>query len=176
MSSVCSIDTCFLIDWARYSRRHILEKLFEFCYVTDEVLREIVSETTLQYVAQLLGKGFLVLYPFKETLEPIVRRLIEVSARDPRIRTLDPPEAYALAIGLRENAVVLTENRGVHTLVKLYAEYSNVKVWRSYELLVEAYRRGLVENLEEELARYERETGHRFPRRSRGGVDRARNP
>ena len=164
-----SIDTCFLIDWARYSRRGILEEIFEYCFITEDVLDEVRSDMTIAYVSHLLAEGFLVFYPFRRELEPLVRRLVDISARDPRIRVLDPPEAYALAIGVREGAVVLTENKGVLSLVKLYPEYSGVRVWRSLEVLREAYNRGLVESLEEELRRYERETGHRFPRARRGG-------
>jgi len=166
---ICSIDTCFLIDWARYSRREILEKLFDYCFITEDVLNEIKSELTLTYISSLLAKGFLVFYPFKRELELIVRDVIEVSVRDPRVRALDPPEAYALAIGVREGAVVLTENRGVISITKIYPQYSSVAVWRSYEVILEAYKRGIVSNFEEELRRFEVETGHRFPKAPRGG-------
>jgi len=166
---IASVDTCFLIDWSRYSRRDVLERLFDYCYITEDVLDEIRSDATVAYVASLLAKGFLVFYPFKRELEPLVRRLVDISARDPRVRALDPPEAYALAIGIREGAVVLTENRGVLNLVALYPEYGSVRVWRSLEVLKEAYIRGLIGDLEGELERYERETGHRFPRVGRRG-------
>jgi len=172
---ICAVDTCFLIDWARYSKRDILEKLFDYCFVTEDLLNEVKTEITLTYVATLLAKGFLVFYPFKHELDPLVRQLIDISIRDPRIRVLDPPEAYALAIGIREGATVLSENRGVIGIVRYYPQYSSVIVWRSYELLLEAYRRGVIENFEKELQRYENETGHRFPRilRRRGKQDRA---
>ena len=105
------------------------------------------------------------IYPFKDAVEGLVRRIVEASTREPRVRRIDPPEAYALAIGLKEGAVVLTENKGVLSLVKLSPEFSGVQVWRSYEVLLEAYKRGILEDLEVELKRYEKETGHRFPRR-----------
>ena len=157
---ICSIDTCFLIDWSRYSRRDLLRKLFDYGFVIEEVLNEVKSEKTLTYLSSLLAEGFLVIYPFRREIEPIVRAVIDASARDPRIRTLDPPEAYALAIGIREGAVVLTENKGVFNMVKFYPEFSST-VWRSYEVLKRAHELKFI-NLEEELSRYERETGHRF--------------
>ncbi|MGC9104392.1 MAG: DNA-binding protein [Candidatus Methanodesulfokora sp.] len=158
---ICSIDTCFLIDWSKYSGRDLLKRLFDYGFVVDEVLEEVKSENTLAYLSSLLAEGFLVIYPFKREIEPIVRAVVDTSARDPRVRTLDPPEAYALAIGIREVAVVLTENRGVMNIVRLYPEFS-ATVWRSYEILRRGYELTFISNFEEELRRYERETGHRF--------------
>ena len=162
---VCSVDSCFLIDWAKYRRRWIIEKIFSYCYIVEEVVAEIKSERSVAYLAELLAKGFLVFYPFKRDLEGIVREVIAESVRDSRVRTLDPPEAYALAIGVKEGCVVLTENKGVIELVRLNPKYAGLSVWRSYELLREASRLGLIESLEEELKTYESETGHKFPRK-----------
>ncbi len=153
----------FLIDWAKYSRRELIIDLFDYCLVVDEVLNEIRSEDTIAFVSELLAKGFLVFYPFRREIEGLVREIVETSALDPRIRTLDPPEAYALAIGIREKAIVLTENKGVLNLVKYYPRYK-ATVWRSYELLRELFKMGLIDSFDEETKRYEEETGHKFPR------------
>jgi len=159
--SACSIDTCFLVDWALYSKRDLLFRAFQYCYIVEDVMDEVRSERTVEFLAEGLANGFFVIYPFRRDLEAIVREIITTT--DPRVRRLDPPEAYALAIGLREGVVVLTENKGALALVKYVEKYRGITVWRSYELLVELARRGLI-NLNEELTRYERETGHRFPR------------
>ena len=58
--AVC--DTCFLIDWARYRHRDIFFKLFKVVYVSEDVLKEIVSEDTLQFVANAMIKRSLVLF------------------------------------------------------------------------------------------------------------------
>lgn len=50
--------------------------------------------------------------------------------------------------------------------MRLYPKYRTI-VWRSYELLREAYKRGLINNFEEELMKYGKETGHKFPRKRR---------
>ena len=160
-----SIDTCFLIDWARYRRREMLERMFEYIYVTEDVLAEIYSDTTLEYVSETLARGFLVIYPFRREAEPIVRRAVELSARDPRIPVLDPPEAFALAIACREGGVCLTENRGVLLLVRYYEEFREVEVWRSLELLEYAHRIHLVKDLEGELEAFSEDTGHVFPKK-----------
>ena len=32
---ICSIDTCFLIDWSKYSGRDLLKRLFDYGFVVD---------------------------------------------------------------------------------------------------------------------------------------------
>jgi len=165
---IASIDTCFLIDWSRYRRRELLERAFEYVFVTEEVLSEVRTERTVEYVSELLARGFLVIYPFKSEVLPIVRRALELSTSDPRVPVLDPPEAYALAIAYRESCVCLTENKGVLRLVEYYDEFRGVRVWRSLELIEHLYERGLVRDLEEELERYSEDTGHVFPKERPG--------
>ncbi len=160
-----SIDTCFIIDWSKYRKRHLLEKIFDYVFTTEEVLNEVSSENTLEYVLNLMIKGFLVIYPFKTELSPIVRKALEISVSDPRIPSLDPPEAYALAIAYKENCICLTENKGVLRLVEYYNEFKKVKVWRSLELFKYLYSKGLIEDFEKELENYSRDTGHVFPKK-----------
>lgn len=162
---IASIDTCFIIDWSKYRKRHLLEKIFDYVFTTEEVLNEVSSENTLEYVLNLMIKGFLVIYPFKTELSPIVRKALEISVSDPRIPSLDPPEAYALAIAYKENCICLTENKGVLRLVEYYNEFKKVKVWRSLELFKYLYSKGLIEDLEKELENYSRDTGHVFPKK-----------
>ena len=162
---IASIDTCFIIDWSKYRKRHLLEKIFDYVFTTEEVLNEVSSENTLEYVLNLMIKGFLVIYPFKTELSPIVRKALEISVSDPRIPSLDPPEAYALAIAYKENCICLTENKGVLRLVEYYNEFKKVKVWRSLELFKYLYSKGLIEDFEKELENYSRDTGHVFPKK-----------
>jgi len=162
---VCSIDTCFLIEWSRYRKRELLTKVFNYGYITEDILAEIKSEQTLEFASKLLSSGFLVIYPFKRELEESVRKIIETSIHDPRIRIIDPPEAYALAIGLREKCIVLTENKGVLRLVELYHNDFPVTVWGAYELLKFLYKKGYINNFWEELKNYTHDTHHMFPRR-----------
>ena len=162
---IASIDTCFIIDWSKYRKRHLLEKIFDYVFTTEEVLNEVSSENTLEYVLNLMIKGFLVIYPFKTELSPIVRKALEISVSDPRIPSLDPPEAYALAIAYKENCICLTENKGVLRLIEYYNEFKKVKVWRSLELFKYLYSKGLIEDFEKELENYSRDTGHVFPKK-----------
>jgi len=47
MSSAASVDTCFIIDWARYRRAELLERIFDRILLTEHVLREVKSERTI---------------------------------------------------------------------------------------------------------------------------------
>ena len=162
---IASIDTCFLIEWCRYRRRELLTKAFRYAYVTEDVLAEIKSKPTLEFVSDLLSKGFLVIYPFRRQLESIIREIVTISVNDSRIRIIDPPEAYAFAIGLRENSVVLTENKGIIRLVELYGEKFPVQVWGAYQLLKFLYENKYIQNFEEALRNYTLDTHHMFPKR-----------
>jgi len=162
---IASLDTCFIIDWARYRNRRILEEIFEHGYVVEEILNEVKSESAVAYLGELMARDFLVIYPFRSALNDIVKNAVQLSMAEPQIRVIDPPEALALAIAVRENCVCVTENRGVLELVRIHPDRFNVGVWRSYEILKEANRMGVIENLSEELANYEKDTRHMFPRR-----------
>ena len=68
-----------------------------------------------------------------------------------------------LAAGLRFGYTVLSENGGAFFAPRVLN--LGVAVWRAFEVLVEAWRRGLVQDIVEELRRYEQETLHLFRRR-----------
>ena len=90
----------------------------------------------------------MVIYPLRSEIVIVVRKVVEISARDPRVPTLDPPEACALAIAYSESCICLTENKGVLRLVEYYDEFRKVEIWRSLKLLKHFYRKGLIEDLE----------------------------
>lgn len=158
---ICSIDTCFLIDWARYRKKELIGKIFKKGFITEEALEEIETESTLKFVSKLLEEDFLIIYPLKIEVRGTIEKLIDISIKDDRIKAIDPPEAFAFAIALKENCICLTENKGILRLVELYDEFSKVKVWRSFELLKQMDEKGLIK-FEEELKNYSIDTGHEF--------------
>ena len=162
---IASIDTCFIIDWSRYRKNYFLEKIFKYIFITEEIMNEISSEKTLEYLSRLLIKGFLIIYPFKTQLLSIIRRILDISITDPRIPSLDPPEAYAFAIAYKEKCICLTENKGIIRLIEYYDEFKGVKVWRSLELFKYLKNIGLIKDLERELENYSEDTGHVFPKK-----------
>ncbi len=68
-----------------------------------------------------------------------------------------------LAAGLRYGYTVLSENGGAFFAPHVLNH--GVAVWRAFEVLVEAWRRGLVQDIVEELRRHEQVALHLFRRR-----------
>ncbi|HDI02311.1 MAG TPA: hypothetical protein ENF93_01555 [Ignisphaera sp.] len=107
--------------------------------------------------------------PSRDEIEE-ARELIEESRLNPRIPSIDLPEALCLIIGRRRGYIVLTENRAALLIPKLIARYRNVVVWRALEILLNAIKEGLIEvNCENPYSvfdEYSRDTLHIFPSRA----------
>jgi len=155
-------DTSFLVDWARYGRRDLLFQIFDVVYVPESVLRELKYPPAVDWVAESMASDKMALFTETAELEGEARRTMAMGRGRP-LKRIDFPEALCLAAGLRFGYVVLTENGGAYFAPRFLG--LNVTVWRAFELLLEAWRRGLVEDLAAELRRYEEETLHLFRRR-----------
>ena len=162
-------DTCFLIDWARFSQRDLLFELFEFMLVPEQVLAEVRSESTLLWLSRQLGRRRLQLFtPLPRQLEEAYR-IVRASYAIHGLRRLDLPEALCLVVGREHGYVVLTENRGALMVREVLPELSDVVIWRALEILRELLLRQHVSARSEEevrafFRRYEEETLHIFPR------------
>jgi len=155
-------DTSFIVDWARYGKRSVLTELFEVVHVPESVLRELKLPPAVDWVAECLASGAFALFTETPEVEAEARRLMAASRGRP-LRRIDYPEAVCLAAGLRFGYVVLTENSGAYFAPRVLG--LGVTVWRAFEVIVEAWRRGLIGDLLGELRRYEEETLHLFRRR-----------
>ena len=155
-------DTSFLVDWARYSRRDILFRLFDVVHVPESVLRELRLPPAVDWVAEGLAADKMALFTETSDVEEIAREIMAESRQKP-VKRVDYPEAVCLAAGLKFGYVVLTENGGAYFAPRVLG--LNVAVWRAFEVIVEAWRRGYVEDVVQELRRYEEETYHLFRRR-----------
>ncbi|MEZ0249081.1 MAG: DNA-binding protein [Thermoproteus sp.] len=155
-------DTSFLVDWARYSKRDLLFGVFEVVHIPESVLKEIKLPPAIDWVAQSLAAGRMALFTETQDVENEARRLMALS-RDRPLKRIDLPEAICLAAGVKYGYTVLTENGGAYFAPRVLG--LGVTVWRAFEVLVEAWRSGLVGDLAGELRRYEEETLHLFRRR-----------
>ena len=155
-------DTSFLVDWARYSGRGILFEVFDVVHVPESVLREVRLPPAVDWVAEGLASDRMVLFTETAEVEAEARRIMAMGRGRP-LKRIDLPEAICLAAGLRYGYVVLTENGGAYFAPRVLG--IGVAVWRAFEVIVEAWRRGLVGDLVGELRRYEEETLHLFRRR-----------
>ena len=156
------VDTSFVVDWARYSKRDVLLELFEVVHVPESVLRELKLPPAVDWVADCLAGDRFALFTETPEIEGEARRLMAMSRGRP-LKRIDYPEAICLAAGLRYGYTVLTENAGAYFAPRVLG--INVTVWRAFEVIVEAWRRGIVEDLVGELKRYEEETLHLFRRK-----------
>jgi len=162
-------DTCFVIDWARFRYRDLLFKLFKAVYVPELVLKEVKSESTVEWVASALASGNMAIYT--ETPDELeeARRLTEESRRISCLIPVDLPEALCLVVGRRRGYTVLTENRGAIMAVDFINSYKEVVVWRALEILTTSVIEGAFKvncsNLSELFKTYEEDTQHIFPRR-----------
>jgi len=150
---LASLDTCFLIDWALYRRRNYIIKIFDKILISEHVLREIYSGKTLDFVTELLSKGFMTLIPLTSQEEEIARRLITIALSDPRIPELHETEVYAVAIALTYNTIIVTENKAVLWLKVYYPNEIPQPVWRSIDVLLELVKKSVIKvnNIEDAL-------------------------
>ncbi len=169
MPETAIADTCFLIDWARYRRRDILFELFSTVFVPEQVLDEVVSEETIEWIANSLAKRKLSLYVAPSSIADEALKIIDVMASLTWTRRVELPEAICLAIGKKHGYTVLTENRGALQAVEILTEYSGVKAMRAIDVLAEAISTSKITVLSREevksiLSEYEKDTKHRFPK------------
>ena len=168
LPSTCVLDACFIIDWARWSKRNSLWRVFSFGFVPEPVLREISTSGPLRVLREWMSAGFLTVHPSSKDLEDEALRLIVEARRNPRIPRIDPPEAVCVALARRIGAVVLTENRGVIRAYEIAKEsLAPAVVWNSLRLLAYLYATGVAvsSSFEELVAEYEQEVKHTFSRR-----------
>ena len=156
-------DTCFLLDWVRFSRRDLLFDVFTVVWLPEPVLGEVRSGDTLSWISERLAQRKLSLIP--ELLELRARALSLMTAVVSRLSVplVDYPEAYCIEVGRELGAVVLTENRGALAVPRVLQDYSNVVVWRSLEVLAQAVRLGRADC--DVFDKYRDEALHEFPRR-----------
>jgi len=155
------VDACFIIDWCRYRRRELLERLFSVLFIHEETLGQLRSEKTITYVSDLLAKGKLRLYPWSHSEEDEYLRLRSEIVVDPRIPSLERPDMLCLIMAKRLNAILLSENIGIHRVIEFHSKYSNVVVWTALETLENIVYKGFLNvHSAEDFLRYVREYEH----------------
>ncbi|MEM1597395.1 MAG: DNA-binding protein [Pyrobaculum sp.] len=143
-------DTSFLVDWARYSKRDLLFSVFEVVHVPESVLREIKLPPAIDWVAQSLAAGKMALFTETQDVENKARELMALSRGKP-LKRIDrgsmPRRRHRIRLHRADR------NGGAYYAPRVLG--LGVTVWRAFEVLVEAWRLGLVGDLAGELKRYE---------------------
>ena len=164
------LDACFIIDWSRYRRRKLLSKLFDIMYIHEEVLAQIRSIVAIEYVTELMARGTLRLYAWSDTDEVEFVRLREEVSSDPRIPAVERPDILCLIIAKSLNAILLSENVGIHRIVQYSPRYKDANVWTALEVLENMVYKELITIRNEEefldyIREYEEDTAHKFRRK-----------
>ncbi|RLG50551.1 MAG: hypothetical protein DRN96_07390 [Thermoproteota archaeon] len=168
--SIAVADTCFILDWASFSLRDLMRKVFSAVFLLEDVLAEVRSSPAVEWVADNLASGYFTLFTPSPDKRREAEQLVELVATRPHMRRIEIPEALCLTLGKQKGYIVLTENTGALMVADMIQEYSAVKVWRALELLKEIAARKLAaiqtrSQLLHLFQRYEHETKHKFPRR-----------
>jgi len=163
------LDACFIIDWCKYRHRELLEQLFATLFIHEETLAQLKSETTITYVSRLLSEGKLRLYPWSQIEEDEYLRLRGEIIHDPRIPSLERPDILCLIMAKNLNAILLSENTGIHRVTEFHPRYRGLIVWTALETIENMiYKNILNVSSEDEFLKlvkeYEEDTGHIFKR------------
>jgi predicted nucleic acid-binding protein len=156
--STAVADTCFLVHWLRYRDRERIFEVFESIAVPVMVLDEMGARGRVMLAPWLASRrAFLI--PRINDYEVEALRLVEFS-RSQRLPTLDPPEAYCLAVAKRRGYAVLTDNKAPKYLAQILKDYSGVKVLDSLDILALIYG----DDLADAVKAYKEDTGLVFSR------------
>ena len=161
------IDSCFIIDWCKFRYRELLKKLFSLLYLHEETLAQLKSEDTILFTSKLLSEGKLRLYPWSQSEEDEFLLLRSEIIGNSRIPSLERPDMLCLIIAKNLNAILISENLGIHRVIEFHPRYRNVKIWTALEVIENMVYKGIfnVSSKEEYLRyvrQYESDTGHVF--------------
>jgi len=134
--------------------------VFHTIYLSESIFNEVKSESTIYWIADNMARNRMALFTETPEIREDAIRIMRESRRYP-IKSIDYPEAVCLSIGRMLGITVLSENGGAYASQYIYLR--GVTVWRAFEVLLELYRRGLIDK--SEFTRYQAETHHRFSRR-----------
>jgi len=160
-------DTCFLVDWARFGKKDCIKQIFNRLLITEEVLKEIESESTISLVTEWLVDGFLYLVPVSPIDYAEVDRISRIIADLPQIPTeVEKPELICLVLAKKYNCILLTENIGAIRITQWMDEYKEVRVWRAIEVLKEAIKNNILTGKSLDIYKeYQIQTKHTFPKK-----------
>jgi len=133
------------------------------------VLVETKSPETRSFVSRILLRNGRLYTPTPETYREAEELIISVDRLGIGVH-IEMPEALCLVFAKKRLAVVLSENLGAYAVPHLIDNFSEVKVWRSIEVIYEAARREVLKVYDEksfieEIKIFERETGHLIRRK-----------
>ena len=171
------LDTCFIINWARFRLREDIKRIFRRVVLVEPVLGEVKDTAAITLIGEWLAANYATIYPLTSDLEAHARRLVEISITLGFAPIIDFPEAYALVVSLELGGVLVTDtkapkrlselvSRGVRRLVEVLRDFpydlGSSRIMDAVDVLLRIYGK---ERLLEVADMYTRDTGIVFSRR-----------
>jgi hypothetical protein len=157
--SLAIVDACFLINWSWFRQRNDLLNLFTRLVVPTPVLVEVRTERARSYLAELVVSRRLLIAPRVQAVDQLALKLFEVIDAEPHLPTIDPPEAYALALAKHMRVPLLTDNAAPKLATRYVEEVKDVEVLDSLDVLARLY---LSTRLRSKVEEFMRDTGVLF--------------
>ena len=133
------VDTCFLINWTYFRQREDLFKLFSRLVIPSIIYSEVKDKEVKDYIVQLLLKKRLLLVPRTEKVDRLALKLFNVINSIEELPTIDPPEAYALALAKYLKIPLLTDNASPRLATIFVKELKGLQVYDSLIILTRIY-------------------------------------
>jgi len=164
---IAIIDSCFIIDWSKYRKKHLIKNLFDLIYIHEENLSQLKSFEAINFTSDLFNSNILRLYPWSMRDEDEYIRLRNELTLNSRIPSLERPDLLCLIIAKNTNGILLSENTGIHRVTQYHPRYMSVKVWTAIETIENMIYHGILEitninEFKEYVNEYENDTGHIF--------------
>ncbi len=123
---------------------------------------EIKSQPARDFIASLMATKRLLLAPRIARIDTLALKIFETVNSDPSLPSIDPPEAYALALAAHVSAPLLTDNAAPKLAVAYIVELRGTRVLDSLDVLALLYGR---EELQSRVNEFMQDTGLVFSRR-----------
>ena len=142
---VCVVDPEFLVVWSKFRYGSKLAEIIERGYITEDFFDTFSEEKTVSFFRQLLeSKVLVVYYDFEEPYDTFLDFLRRTFVEDRRLCQLDKTLVQLLAIAIKEDIPILSDNFCVHKFAVLHWDRS--MVLNSYNLLRLMVTRGLFDD------------------------------
>ena len=131
---VCAVDPEFLVAWSKFRYGFKLAEIIERGYITEDFYDIFSEERIVSFFRQLLeSKVLIVYYDFEESYDTILNSLKRIFMVDRWLCQLDKTLIQLLAIAIKENIPILSDNFCIYKFAMLHWDKS--MVLNSYDLL-----------------------------------------
>jgi len=137
------VDTCFLINWAKFRQKNDIFNIFSKLIIPSIIYTEVRSGSARSFIARLMAEKRILLAPRISQVDILALKIYDLINSHPSLPSIDPPEAYALALAKYLEKPLLTDNASPRLAVEVINEVKGVRVYDSLMLLAKLYKGNL---------------------------------